>query len=342
MKTTKIVLSVSFIAILFLCVGYFYFIKKTPEDTHSGVLNETESEEKQKMHDEIAARLGIPSEPGMKWDVTREKLQKNLSESDIDFSKWKTYDIHNNVDEKYIENMRKKLRLPDNCTEIFVSGGNSFSYEKRNATCNITENELEDLFSQIHLGVWQGEKNYGVIRKQKDAMAGTESFNFDGMPWKEDMNGSALDEYGGLLYGPESGHALAWSIEDGVLRSFSGFSYEITPKELKNKITTKEQLTDFVWNKVEHYINKTDQYEKMVSGDVTPSYTFFDPDEITVSMTYENVNADEDKAQFVPIVEMNGTVYKYDFRDKKWEYYEGGYAVSLESGGIYDWRCDKK
>lgn len=342
MKKTKIILTVSLLVILFLCAGYFYFLKKTPERKHSDVSNETESAEKQKTHDEIAARLGIPGEPGMTWNVTKEKIQQGIGESGIDFKKLKVYDIHSNVNEAYIENLRKLLGLPDDCTELFLSAGNCFSFEKTNTTCKITEKELEAISKKIRVGVWQGEKGYGTIREQKEGKLGTENFYFDGLPWKEDMYGNSLDQYGDLLYGIESEHSLAWDIEDGVLKRFSGFSYEIKPKKLKNAVASKEQLTEFVWSKVEPYIKQMNQYEKTVSGDVTPFYTLFEADEITVSMTYENVNAEEDKAQFVPVVELNGTVYNYDFGDKMWENYKGGYAISLESGGIYDWRTDKQ
>ncbi|MBO5488867.1 MAG: hypothetical protein J5972_03065 [Eubacterium sp.] len=336
MRKTKVYLMVSLILLACMVTGYFLLLKRAPEETTSGVLNKAELEQQQKTHEEVKAKLGIPSEPGMKWDTTKKDLINAMAKSGVDFSKLRIFQIKDHTDENYVEKMKKELGLPENTQEIYCVPGNGFCYKKIETDCKMTENKMETIGKKLHLGVWQGSKSYGTTQVLEDKKTGTQTFAFDGMPWKEDMYGSSFDEKSGILCGLESNFSLAWEIEDGNLKNLTGFSYEIKPQKIKNKVATKEQIGDYVWNIVERYVTMSDQKEKMAGGDVTPACIRFIPDEITISMTQEIF--EEKSNQFVPVIEFNGTVYYYDFNEKKWECYKGGYAVSLESGELYDWR----
>lgn len=332
MKKNKIYLSIISVLLICLIVGYFLLLKRTPENADSGVPDKAEQ---QKIHEEAEAKLGIPSEPGMKWDTTPKDLVNAMGKSGVDFSQLKVYEIEDHTDSRYVEKVKKELGLPENSDEIYCVQGNGFWYKKINTDCKLTQNRMKQIGNKLHLGVWQGKKSYGETKILEDQKTGTQTFTFDGMPWKEDMYGSSLqNEY--ILWGMESDSSLIWKIEDGQLKEFGGFSYEIKPQKIKNKVAAKDQIGDYVWNIVDKYIKKSDQKQKMVSGDVVPFYIEFVPEEITISMTEEICEGKS--RQFVPVVEFNGVVYSYDFEDKQWEYYKGGYAVSLESGEIYDWR----
>lgn len=338
MRKTKICLIALLIVIIVLAGGYFMFLKGTLEASISGVPDKAEQEYEKRMHKQVVDKLGIPDEPGMEWDTTKTDMINALEKSGVDFSELKVYQISDHTDQNYVDEMKESLNLSADSQEIYLSPGNGFYFEDLNNDCEMTERKMEAIGRERHLGVWQGSTNYGTTKVQSDQKTGTETFTFDGLPWKQDMYGNSLGT-DGILYGIESNQSIFWQIEGGNLKKFAGFSYEITPQKIKNDVSTKQRIGDFIWDVVERYVACTNQEEKMVGEDVAARYVRFIPEEITISMTREIF--EEKSNQFVPIIEFNGTVYNYDFEAKQWDYYQGGYAVSLESGDIYDWRKQK-
>lgn len=337
--------------VIFLGITYMVIPKNS---FHSGnsVFEESEAESAIIIGDnvidndqELKKTNGTPAKGGMDWMFSSDELVDSTYASIADFDELTVFNITNHHEDELLDNLQTALNLEKDDTSLYYVGTYAFYFENSSGNAFIHRKDVPDIINELHIGVWNDNKNFGVIRECKDDISEM-TFSFHDIPWIEDYRGDSLSEDESkntmILVGVESKHDLFWEFNDeNNLTKFSGFSFEVNEEKRARSIASINDFYKIIENALEEYEKNADEQDENLYH-LQGKHSIYEKFTINNIQIYYAREIDWGNSdRFVPVIILEGDRNLYYFSEDKWcTLVDAGYAISMESGIIYDWRKD--
>jgi hypothetical protein len=336
--------------VVILGIAYVVISKVSSGNGEQETKNKTESEISSddiiNNDEELRNKNGVPSKGGLDWSLSSDGLVKNTYETVTNLDELTVFGITDYHKDKLLEEVREALKLKEDDNNLNSVADCSFYYENLKGNADIHPDGISEIIEQLHMGVWSKDKNFGTLQDCGDNIYEM-TFKFNGIPWADDVTGSYLcgDAPDGdflMLSGIESKQSLFWNFDDtNNLVKFSGFSFEVEENKKTISCSSYDKFYDVItdaMNKLKKFTDNEDEYFYNTRGSYS-SYEKFTVESINICYAREIDEGNSDK--FVPVITLNGERAVYNFSSNQWyTLKDAGYAISMESGNIYDWRTE--
>lgn len=299
------------------------------------------SKEEKMTDEQIRTEKGTHEKGGMNWTLTDPDLfQKSYAEMK-GLDDLSVFEITNLVDDDFREKLADGLKLEKNDPDLGSSDPESFFYDNFEGNKKVSGETVEKLIDDLHIGVWEGSVNYGTIHPY-GSNSYELTYEFNGYPWVNSYYGSSYPGSPGsyMIRGFDPDLSMAWRLNaHGNLTFLSGFAVEVEEKEAANQFASPEELEKFVSEAMNKYADDNNAHGE-ITEDVHPSFIEYDVTGLELWYTREIPYPGEKSGKFVPVLVLKGDYYSYDVVGDYWNPAPIEFAVSLETGALYDWRKD--